>query len=81
MSDRQGPWAPRSAPPEPTPPPRTSFRLGLWLAVVIGAGAGVWALSRLFPGAAASTEDWSNVAYGLGMRSSRAETTAVMPRP
>lgn len=80
MSDQQGPWAPRSAPPEPTPPPRTSFRLGLWLAVVIAAGAGVWALSRLFPGAAASTEDWSNVAYGLGMTAVVSALLLRMPR-
>jgi len=62
MSDRQGPWAPR-----PEPPPRRSFRLGLWIGLTLAAGAGVWALSRLAPGAVASAEDWSDVAYGLGL--------------
>ena len=66
MSDHKGPWEPRSEPP---PPETTRKRphLGLWVWLIAAAGAGVWALSRLLPGAVSTGDDWSNVAYGLGL--------------
>ena len=64
MSEHNGPWPPRSEPPPPT---RRALHLGLWIGLIAAVGAGVWALSRLLPGAVSSSDDWSNVAYGLGM--------------
>ena len=68
MSDYKGPWGPGPVePPQKPQRPRASFQLGLWIAVIAAAGAGVWSLSRLFPGAISSGQDWSRVAYGLGL--------------
>ena len=78
MSQQRGPWAPRSEPPKP--PPRKPFRLGLWIGLIVAVGAGVWALSRLFPGAVASSDDWSNVAYGLGLTAVVSALLLRMPR-
>lgn len=57
-----GPWGA----PQPRPARRRS-RLALWLAVVALAGAGVWGLSRLFPGRIATATDWAFLVRGVGV--------------
>jgi len=61
----EGPWS--NLPPA-APPPRAPGRRGrgLWiLLILVGVGALVFALSRLFPGRVEG-EDWANVAYLVG---------------
>ena len=68
MADHRGPWASGPVePPQKPPRPRASFQFGLWIGVIVAVGAVVWGLSRLFPGAITSDQDWSRVAYGLGL--------------
>ena len=65
MPEPRGPWD--RGPDEPPAAAHKPFQLGLWVSLIVGAIAGVWALTRLFPGAVSSRDDWSNVVYGLGL--------------
>ena len=66
MSDHKGPWEPRpELSPQMPQAPRGRSHLGLWIGLIVAAAAGVWALSRLFPGAVSTGDDWSNVAMTI----------------
>lgn len=64
MTNDQGPW--RRETPEP-PPPRGRGRLGLWLLLVAAVAGLVVALARAFPEAVQTSEDWTRVAYSVGL--------------
>lgn len=61
MSNEGGPWR-RDA---PEPPPARG-RLLLWAVVMAAIGGLVVALTRAFPEAVRTPQDWSNVAYYIG---------------
>ena len=69
MSEPKGPWdlEPDALPRPSAPAPHRPFQPYLWIGLLVAVGAGVWALSRLFPGAVSSGQDWANVVYGLGL--------------
>ena len=67
-SDSEGPWG-RPGPPAPPPrriPRPPAGRIWLWLGLVAVAGAGVFAMSKAFPGQM-SEGGWFYPAYGLGL--------------
>ena len=64
MTGNKGPWD--REPEAPPPTAHKPFPAGLWIGIMLAVGVGIWALSRLFPGAVASRDDWSSVVYGLG---------------
>jgi len=54
MADPNRPWDPAGQDPEP---PRPRFPVGAWIGLVAVAAAGVWGLSKLFPGRLSTSED------------------------
>ena len=54
MADPNRPWDPAGQNPEP---PRPRFPVGAWIGLVAVAAAGVWGLSKLFPGRLSTSED------------------------
>ena len=65
MSNETGPWS--NLPPPPAPPPGPSRRAGwAWLVIIAGIAALVFALTRIFPGAVRSGDDWAQVGYLAG---------------
>lgn len=64
MTNDQGPW--RREAPEP-PRPRQTGRVGLWLLLAAALGGLVVALARAFPEAVRTPDDWTRVAYALGV--------------
>ena len=60
---KPGPWEPID---QPTLRPRISARRWLaWIFLVTALLAGLWSLSRAFPGSVSSTEDWMWLVRGL----------------
>lgn len=68
MSNEEGPWGGQGAPPAATPDPEPargrSWLWPLFIAAVVGI---VIAMARAFPESVRKPEDWTDVAYGLGM--------------
>ena len=71
MSDPKGPW---DLPPEavriPAPAPsrrRYGLRPLVWAGLVLGTAGLAVGLSRSFPGSLTSVQDWSHVAFGVGL--------------
>ena len=60
MTDHEGPWGGVQTPPPPPPPPRPGHRRLIWLVALAAFAAGLWELSRLFPGQLAPS-DWAQV--------------------
>lgn len=65
MTNDQGPW--RREAPEPPRPARGHGRIGLWLLLAAALGGLVAALARAFPEAVRTPDDWTQVAYALGV--------------
>ena len=60
----EGPWS-NLPPPEPPPAPSRGSRL-VWIAIVAGVAGLVFALTRMFPDAVSTNEDWAYVGYLVG---------------
>jgi aspartyl protease family protein len=72
MSHIKGPWDqldPPEAPKPPTAGPRPVPHRRLWIALAVAAAAvlAVWGLARLFPSRSLDGDDWSTIAYRLGL--------------
>ena len=70
MTREKGPWdsEPDEEPPQMIRLPQTSenhYRYDLWAVLIVAVAFVVWGLVWMFPGAVASPEDWSRVAYLL----------------
>lgn len=67
MAGGEGPWG-RVDDEPPRPPPKTPRRrLWLWLGLLAAVGVCVWLLTRAFPGAVSSGEDWAWVGWSVAM--------------
>jgi aspartyl protease family protein len=65
MSNDPGPWGHQE--PDKPPPPASRQRLLVWLGFAAAVAGGIWLLFKAFPGAVMSREDWSWLAYLIGL--------------
>lgn len=67
MTNDQGPWGRQTPEPPPPQPSRGRGRFGLWLLLVAALAGLVVALARAFPEAVRTSDDWTRVAYAVGL--------------